>query len=85
MIIARRKQFFRGTLANFCKSKKCIIFYVHYRPGLKKSKFDMTLIRHSPFKIKTMIVDSTLKEKLALIRHHGYENFLYFGMIEKHK
>ena len=38
----------------------------------------MTLIRHIPFKIKTMIVDSTLKEKLALIRHHGYENFLYF-------
>ena len=32
---------FRGTLANFCKSKKCIIF---------KLKFDMTLIGHSPFK-----------------------------------
>ena len=50
MIIARRKRFFRGTLANFCKSKKCIIFNVDYRPGLKKSKFDMTLIGHSPFK-----------------------------------
>ena len=51
MIIARRKRFFRGTLANFCKSKKCIIFNEDYRPGLKKSKFDMTLIGHSPFKV----------------------------------
>ena len=50
MIIARRKRFFRGTVANFCKSKKCIIFNVNYRPGLKKSTFDMTLIGHSPFK-----------------------------------
>ena len=50
MIIARRKRFFRGTLANFCKSKKIIIFNVDYRPGSKKSKFDMTLIRHCPFK-----------------------------------
>ena len=46
----------RSVLANtinnyFCKSKKCIIFNVYYRPGSKKSKFDMTLIRHSPFKL----------------------------------
>ena len=33
---------FRGTIAKFCKSKKCIIFNVHYRPRSKKSKFDMT-------------------------------------------
>ena len=51
MIIARRKRFFRDTLANFCKSKKCIIFNVDHRPGLKKSKFDMILIGHSPFKV----------------------------------
>ena len=50
MIIARRKRFFRGTLANFCKSKKINIFNVDHCPGLKKSKFDMTLIGHSPFK-----------------------------------
>ena len=47
MIIANRKRFFRGTLANFCKSKKFITFNVDYRPGSKKSKFDMTLIRQS--------------------------------------
>ena len=41
---------FTFTLANFCKSKKCIILSVDYRPGSKKSKkFDMTLIRHTPF------------------------------------
>ena len=50
MIIARRKQCFRGTLANFYKCKKWIIFNVDYRPGSKKSKFDMILIRHSPLK-----------------------------------
>jgi hypothetical protein len=50
-IIARLKQFFRGTLANFCKSKKCIIYNVDYRPGSKKSKFDMTLIKLRPFKV----------------------------------
>ena len=44
-----RKQSFKGTQGNFCKSKKCIIFNVNYRPGSKKSKFDMTLIRHSPY------------------------------------
>jgi hypothetical protein len=49
-ICINRKWFFRGNLANFCKSKKCIIVNVDYRPGLKKSKFDMTLIGHSPFK-----------------------------------
>ena len=32
------------------KSKWCIIFKVNYHLGSKKSKFDMTLIRHSPFK-----------------------------------
>ena len=52
MIITRRKRFFRGTLSNFCKIKKGILFNVDYRPGSKKSKFDTTLIRHSPFKIK---------------------------------
>ena len=45
---------FRGTLSNFCKSKKCIILNVHYHPGSKKSKFDMTLNRHSPFKLQFM-------------------------------
>ena len=53
--IGKRKRFFRGTLANFCKSKKCIIFNVDYRPGYKKSKFDMTLIRHSLFKINKIL------------------------------
>ena len=52
MIIAKRKRFFRGTLANFCKIKKCIIFKVEYRSGSKMSKFDMTLIRHHLFSIK---------------------------------
>ena len=33
-----------------CKSKKCIIFNLYYRPGSKKSKFDMTLISNSVFK-----------------------------------
>ena len=42
--IARRKLFFRDTLANLCKIKNCIISNVDYRPGSKKSKFDMTLI-----------------------------------------
>ena len=31
------------------------IINVHYRPGSKKSKFDMTLIGHSPFKFETKI------------------------------
>ena len=35
---------FKSTLANFCKSKKCIIFNVDYRPGSKMSTFYMTLI-----------------------------------------
>ena len=35
---------------DFYDSKKCIISNVHYRPGSKRSKFDMTLNRHSPFK-----------------------------------
>ena len=50
-IIAMRKRFFRGTPANFCKSKKCIIFNVDCL-GSEKSKFDMILIRHSPFNMK---------------------------------
>ena len=49
-ICISRKRCFRGTLANFYKSKKWIFFNVDYRPGSKKSKFDMILIRHSPFK-----------------------------------
>ena len=57
-----RKQFFRGTLANFYKSKKCVIFNIDYRPGSKKSKFDMTLIRHSPFKC----IKSTRFQKLYI-------------------
>ena len=40
----QRNRFFRGTLANFCKSKKCIIFNVDYCPGSKKSHFDMTTL-----------------------------------------
>ena len=48
-IIARQKRFFRCTLANLFRSKKCIIFNVYYRPWSKKSKFEMTLIRHSSF------------------------------------
>ena len=47
-------RFFRGTLANFCKSKKCVIFNVDYHPGSKKLKFDTTLIRHSPFNISQL-------------------------------
>ena len=54
-LIARRKRIFRGILANFCKSKKCIIFNIDYRPGSKKSKFDMTLIRHSPVLLNEII------------------------------
>ena len=65
MIIARRKRFFRGTLANFCKSKKCIIFNVDYRPGLKKSKFDMTLIGHSPFKAK-IVADRNFVDNFSI-------------------
>ena len=49
-IIARRKRFFRGTLANLCNSEKCIIFNVDYHLWSKKSKVDITLIRHSSFK-----------------------------------
>ena len=52
MIIARRKRFFRGTLANFCEAKKCIIFNVDYRPESKKTKFDMTQNIHSFFNMK---------------------------------
>ena len=42
---------FPFTLANFCKSKKYIIFNLDYRPESKKSKFELTLIRHSPFNV----------------------------------
>ena len=68
MIIARRKQFFRGTLANFCKSKKCIIFNVHYRPGSKKSKFDIplletVLLRHYMFMIKEIFDENGKNHK----------------------
>ena len=51
-IIARQKLFLRGTLANFCKSNKCIIFIVDYRSESKKSKFDITLNRNSPLTVK---------------------------------
>ena len=40
----------------FCKSKNCIIFNIHYCPELKKSKFDMTLIGHSPFKQRKVLL-----------------------------
>ena len=53
MIIARHKRFFRCILAHIWKSKKCIIFNVDYRLGSKNSKFDMTLIRQSPFEHKS--------------------------------
>ena len=36
---AMRKRFFRDTLSNFCKSKKCIISNAEYRPWSEKSKF----------------------------------------------
>ena len=52
VLYTSEKKNFRGNLANFRKSKEFIIFHIHYRPGSKKSKFDMTLIRHSPFKDK---------------------------------
>ena len=48
-LIARQKLFFTCTHANFFKSKKFIIFNVDYSPGSKKPKFEMTLIKHSPF------------------------------------
>ena len=35
-ICARWKHFFRGTIANFCKNKMCIISNVDYCPGSKK-------------------------------------------------
>ena len=75
MIIARRKRFFRGTLANFCKSKKCIIFNVDYRLGLKKSKFDMTLMGHSPFKLINTNISPFLKT-------HFIYGFLSLGLLE---
>jgi len=49
--IHKRKRFLEALWLIFCKSKKFIIFNIHYRPGSKKSKFDMTLIRHSPYTI----------------------------------
>ena len=49
LFYALTERCFRGTLANFFKSKKCIIFNGDYRTGFKKSKFEMTLIRQSPF------------------------------------
>ena len=45
-----------STLANFCKSKKCITFNVCYHQGSKKLKFDMNLIRHSPFKTYFLVI-----------------------------
>ena len=68
-IIVRQKQFLRGTLANFCKSKKCIIFNVHYCLVSKKSKFDMTLIRHSPFN--------------GLLKVIGIQKVFIFGVFTK--
>ena len=43
-----RKVFFRGTLAIFCKRKKCIISNIdNHLPGSKKSKYYMTIISDS--------------------------------------
>ena len=40
-----------------------INFNVDYRPGSKKSKFDMTLIRHSPFNVAKHNAKKSLKEQ----------------------
>ena len=69
MIIARRKRFFRGTLANFYECKKCIIFNVDFRPVSKKSKVDMTLIRHSPFKCTYLASTQCLIQYRRGLRH----------------
>ena len=45
------ENFFRNAEANFCKIKKCKIFNIEECLRSKKSKFDMILIRHSPFTI----------------------------------
>ena len=63
-MIAGQKVFFRGTLANFCKSKKFIISNVDYHPGSKKSKFTMTLISDSPLKPQGQLISKLQNEQL---------------------
>ena len=58
----QRQRFFKGTVAIFCKSKKCILSNVDYRSGSKKSKFVITLISDSPFK-RTIILVNLLAPK----------------------
>ena len=84
MIITRRKRFFRGTLANFCTSKKCIIFNVDYRPGSKKSKFQASGEYEEPEKlVKPVMKESdVLAEGLVSIMNN---NIVVRLLIDKYR
>ena len=50
------EMFLEALYPIFCKSKKCIISNIDYRPGSKKYELDMTLTSDSPFKDKVVSI-----------------------------
>ena len=59
-----------------------MIFNVDYRPGSKKSKFDMTLIRHSSFKLNNKLCWTKITKKSTKYVKNNIDIYLERRVLE---